>query len=364
MSLTVTFSSTDGFGPPPSGTKAAPKLRILLFTNAAVPASQNGGKASASSAYQVAVTVAATGSFVVGVNEAPSTVSFTADTLSTQLDNIQDSTNGTRHGTFIGKALTASTGSQTYGSSTAFSSDGGCVAAEIKKSSAGTLTRNTAAEPAVATSTTGSTVTTAAFTPSPGDLIVALPDALCVTSTLTDSMGLTWTKVIEYTSDGYAAVFIAQYPVLGTGSVKLKKMGLSGSGSGSGGPAPIFMADYPAASWAVQTTPRTATVTAETSDQLVVLAGTEGSLATLETPSGGSLTYTLQADVEGVTNYGNAYAWTAPVGSGGSITVSNALNSSGYYWGFDISPVQELKRNRRKEFCKFHRYAISGYHHN
>lgn len=208
MAITVTFTGISGFG---TGSNSVPKLRVLLFSSAAAPASQTGGKASSSTAYQAAITVAATGSYVVGsVLAGPSTTSFTAAANTTVLDNIQDSTagNNVRHGSFISTAKTASTGSQTFGSTTAFASDGVVVVSEIKAS--GTLARDSGNEPAVVSSTSANSVTTASFSPSSGDVVVALADGLCSGGTISDSSGLTWTTQETLGTDGFAGIYIAQ----------------------------------------------------------------------------------------------------------------------------------------------------------
>jgi hypothetical protein len=208
-SITVTATGSGGFA-------LGIKLRVAVFTNGAVAAAQNGGEAAnfpASGTYDVSVTVAATGSYVVGNMLAESGTAFTTGQAnSTILDNIQDATNNVQHGTFISNATTSATGAAVYGSTTAWNTVGGTVGAEIKAPAGGTLVRDSAAEPAVATSTTSLTISTGQFTPPPGSIVVALVDATGSGCTVTDSSHLTWTPLVQDGASGYAGIFLAQVP--------------------------------------------------------------------------------------------------------------------------------------------------------
>ena len=211
MAITVTFTGSGGFGS--GGTNADPKLRVLLFSNQnATPIGGTGDRANTQ--YSAPVTIAATGSFVVGSMLGPSATSFAALANTTILDNIQDATNNQRHGSFISTALTSSTGSQTFGSSATWSTDGLTVAAEIKNNGS-TLTRQSGSEPAVVSSTTANAVTTASFTPTAGWIVVALVDGLCTGGSVTDSSGMTWTSAVQDGTDGYAEIFYAVVPASG-----------------------------------------------------------------------------------------------------------------------------------------------------
>jgi hypothetical protein len=205
MSITVTATGSGAFA---NGIS----LRILIFQNAAAAGSQPGGTGASTTAYDCAVTIAATGSYAVGACLAPSSKSLTAVSGTTMIDNIQDSTNNIRHGHFISTSTTSSTGSQTFGSSASYSTDGQSAAAEIKAS--GTLTRDTGAEPAVATSTSSSAATTASFTPPAGYLVVALITGLCTGCSVSDTSGMTWTalKQAGSSANGYVGIWAAQVP--------------------------------------------------------------------------------------------------------------------------------------------------------
>jgi hypothetical protein len=96
---------------------------------------------------------------------------------------------------------------------------------------------------------------------------------------------------------------------------------------------PTFVAEYESASWQVNTTPRTTSVTVAAGDYLVVIAATEES-NNLVTPTGGSLTYTLQQSVA-VASYAGVSIWTAPCASSQTFTFS-LTTSGGQVFGFDV----------------------------
>lgn len=96
--------------------------------------------------------------------------------------------------------------------------------------------------------------------------------------------------------------------------------------------APTFVASYaPASNWTSTTTPKTQSVTVAAGDALAVFGGTEGSAYTLATPTGGSLTYTLQQSIV-TASYSPAYAWTALPGGSQTFTLSDAMTGGGA-WG-------------------------------
>ena len=96
--------------------------------------------------------------------------------------------------------------------------------------------------------------------------------------------------------------------------------------------APTFVASYvPASNWTSTTTPKTQSVTVAAADVLAIFGATEGLSYTLATPTGGSLTYTLQQSIV-LSSYCPAYAWTALPGSGQTFTLSDAMSGGGA-WG-------------------------------
>ncbi|HUS26088.1 MAG TPA: hypothetical protein VMY99_01950 [Nevskiaceae bacterium] len=98
-------------------------------------------------------------------------------------------------------------------------------------------------------------------------------------------------------------------------------------------PAPTFVASYTVASYLTTTTPKTASVTTQAGDVVVIYAGTEDQFSSLTTPTGNGLTFALQQTVA-VASFSTAYIWTAIDNVGGtnwtlSIDVVNSQE-----WGF------------------------------
>src|SRR5690349_7036720 len=98
--------------------------------------------------------------------------------------------------------------------------------------------------------------------------------------------------------------------------------------------APTFVAEYESA-WNTTTSPKTASVTVATDDILVICGVTADNTATLGTPSGGGLTYTLQQSTA-ISSKCAVYVWTAIAGSSQTFTLS--ISRSGgttIEWGFN-----------------------------
>lgn len=98
--------------------------------------------------------------------------------------------------------------------------------------------------------------------------------------------------------------------------------------------APTFVAAYNSA-YDTITTPKTVSVTTQAGDIVVVYGGIENGTATLATPTGNGLSYTLKQSVELDTNWASAYIWTAVDTTGGTnwtLSVSRAGGS--VQWGF------------------------------
>lgn len=91
---------------------------------------------------------------------------------------------------------------------------------------------------------------------------------------------------------------------------------------------PTFVAEYESV-WNT-TAAKSVSVTVAAGDTLVVFGVTEDSQYTLNTPTGGSLTYTLQQSVV-VSSYTSVFIWTAPCPSSQSFTLQVTSNIPGTF---------------------------------
>lgn len=100
-------------------------------------------------------------------------------------------------------------------------------------------------------------------------------------------------------------------------------------------PAPILEAEYESA-WNTATTPKTAAVTVNAQDVLVVVASTADQGSVLTTPTGGGFTYALRQSVV-VAAFSTIYVWTVdPVNTGQAFTLSvGRAGGAGEFWGFN-----------------------------
>ena len=85
------------------------------------------------------------------------------------------------------------------------------------------------------------------------------------------------------------------------------------------------------------TTPKTASLTVQAGDLIVVKVASGGPKTTLNAPTGGGLTFQLQQSIVGVTNQANAYVWTSQSPSSQTFTLSIALpaGGGGAAWSFE-----------------------------
>jgi hypothetical protein len=187
-SYTVTGSTTNnGFG--------GCFLKVYVLTGAATPSSP--ANASSSAAYNVSITTTTTGSYVVGgINNNTATGTFTASAGTTITDDYSNTTVGNEYASFHTTSATGTPGATTVGSSTAFAGTYGVLAVEIKAS--GTIAFDASA-PAVATSNTLTSLTTASFTPPAGSLLVAVfttdgGSASQQVGSMSSAPALTWTE--------------------------------------------------------------------------------------------------------------------------------------------------------------------------
>jgi hypothetical protein len=204
MALTVT--ATQG-----GTTNPGMGLSVLLYANAAAPAAQvTGGKTgtkafTTTGATQLAITPNSTGSVIAGALDTQIITAFTALASTTFTFNATVSGSGAMAGCKSSSLTTAST-PVTIGSSAPATSEGQIALAEIL-ASGGTITENTSGEPAAVTSSTLTALTTASFTPNPGDLLVVLVSTVggndTNTCTITNTGGLTFTNLVTANAQFY-----------------------------------------------------------------------------------------------------------------------------------------------------------------
>lgn len=96
---------------------------------------------------------------------------------------------------------------------------------------------------------------------------------------------------------------------------------------------PTFVAEYETV-FSTSATPKTTSVTVAAGDTLVIIGMTEDQGYTLNTPTGGSLTYTLEQSVV-VSNFCTAYVWTAPAPGSQTFTLSGTMTGGSGLWGFN-----------------------------
>lgn len=97
--------------------------------------------------------------------------------------------------------------------------------------------------------------------------------------------------------------------------------------------SPTFIAEYESA-WNTGTTPKTASVSVDAGDVLVIIGIAESSSTVVGPPTGGSLTYALKQDV---TTAGNCRVtlWTSTAPGGQSFTLSVPSDSGTNWYGFN-----------------------------
>jgi hypothetical protein len=180
-------------------------LRTVVLTGQA--ASPVGTATQLATAYQVAVTPAATGSRIYG--SIIDNTSFTFNGSTTGIDNVNDAANSAQYGTFRSSSLTTSGTPVTVGASSPSRVDGAVVAVEFE---AGTGLAEDSSAPPVVTITSGTLLQTAGFSPPAGSIVVLLVSGLSSAATVSDTLGLTWNTAQIYTADGLAAVYWALVP--------------------------------------------------------------------------------------------------------------------------------------------------------
>ncbi len=208
MALTVTASC--------NGDLPGIMLSVKVLNGARVAVSQTGNTATAQTSTENSLTTTVADSVVYGALNDGNNDVFTADANTTFITYFNNSDTGDAFATFRGTNATVTPGAALYGADPAnVSFPQAYAAAEILPST--TLTEDSST-PVTATSSTGSSVTTASFSPPVGSLLVALAagggDAAGLTFTVTDNLGLTWHQLAYATGNDYlgAGVWVADMP--------------------------------------------------------------------------------------------------------------------------------------------------------
>jgi hypothetical protein len=197
-------------------------LMVLLYTGAQSPAAIATGGATGTKAFtsngalQLAITPNATGSLIIGSMNNGVNTAYTALASTTLKANVSNASQTNQYGIAVSSATTTSGTPVTIGASAPTTAEGQIALAEILAS--GTLTEDTANEPANVSSTTLTALTTASFTPNPGDLVVVVVSASggngANTVSLSNTGGLTFTSLVAATTAFYGVneVWVAQMP--------------------------------------------------------------------------------------------------------------------------------------------------------
>ena len=190
-----------------------------------------GSPATASSppqtaAYNCSITTTTTGSFVYGIanNETASTT-FAASSGTTITDQASINAGGAQAAAFHTTSATGTPGATTVGSSTTFAGNYGVVALEVLANGTQSID---ASSPAVVSSTTLTSLTTASFAPPGSNILVAVLATVgnatggntCV-GTVSSTPSLTWTEQIKVNSavggaNSYIGVWTAVVPAAST----------------------------------------------------------------------------------------------------------------------------------------------------
>ena len=199
-------------------------LQVEVLTGATLAGTP--ATVTASAAYNGSITTTQTGSYVLGaLSNLVASTSFTASAGCTIINQASINAGGAQAGAFRTTSGTGgSPGPTTVGSSTTFAGTYGMVAVEIIPS--GTIAFD-ASTPAVVSSATLTSFTTASFTPPAGSLLVAIlvttgnfSSTACV-ATVSSSPGLIWSEQVHFTgdesgTDAYIGVWTAPVPAAGT----------------------------------------------------------------------------------------------------------------------------------------------------
>jgi hypothetical protein len=200
-------------------------LSVRVLTGADAAASQAGATASGR-ANELAITTTQAGSWVAGGISDPSGATWSSPTAATsQVDQVQDTTNGCTYITIGSASATGTPGSATYGYASPVITDSSVAftLAEILKAPGQSIAQD-ASTPGAASTDNATTVTTGSFSPPSGSLLVAQvasdSNDTSVTIDITDSAGLTWHQLVYDTGGAFMAsgVWVADSPSSGGGA--------------------------------------------------------------------------------------------------------------------------------------------------
>lgn len=228
--MAITVTATQG-----GSTANGLALRVMVLLGAKYDqtgaAAVNAAKAG-TTAWTLSITTA-TGSNVYGA--LASAVVSGSETMTgsnaTVIDNVVDATNNEAYGTF--KALNVTSGATTRGVTTGATSSGPLALLEILKQTGVASITEDGSGPAVASTTSATTVTTGSFTPPPGSTLVAIVASDggvgVTTMTVSDTSGLVWTEASKNNPSGgdYAGVWTAQVPGVAFDAVGPSSAGVS-----------------------------------------------------------------------------------------------------------------------------------------
>jgi hypothetical protein len=307
-------------------------LRVKVLTGAAgSPVGNTGSFASFTTGpAQCTVTTTAAGSMVYGalMGFPAAATSLTAHAGTTLLDSHHDSVNDNWYGTFATTSVTGTPGATVVGSDTPSASGGySCGAVEIL--SAGTIQDDPSA-PAAAVTDSAITVTSDAFTPPDGSLLLALVGSdggNGLTTMTVDGGGVVWTELAkgQSTDGGYGGVWAA---VAGSTGPNDPLITITETGSTSQGITARIKVLTGAAPSALQTGAR-ATQSANAAHQASITTTQAGSIVygavidgtnTSLTAAAGTTLFDNIADTTNTIRYGTLRT-TAATGTPGAVTV-------------------------------------------
>lgn len=222
------------------GTANGMLLLVRVYTGASPVQNGPHGNQSGPAAHSVNITPTTNGSVLLSASENGNAASVDPDANNTVLSSLLDTTNGQGYSALTSLATGSGTGAPVvgtaFGCGTVDSYGGSAAAFELLPNVAGTAPVLDASSPAVATTTTATSVTTAGFTPPPGSVLVALVSSNGVygssVSVTLGSPGLSWNLIDQgdAVSNEFAGIWYAVVPELRpperlSGSVSLPDFG-------------------------------------------------------------------------------------------------------------------------------------------
>ena len=210
MSFTITYTNTS------TGAYTGLVLRVLVLDNATLATTP--AVTLAKDRQNASITTTTTNSRVYGstLNYAHGGA-FTAEPLCTMLDNVNDTNEDSQYGTFYTTAATGTPGSTLVGA--VGTSSGSCSAIEVLPVSGIAPSTNASSPGAPYSTVTATTLTTAAFTPPAGKLLIALVVSIggtvsTTTGAISDTsgLGLTWNLWANAIGPPWTGIYTAVMP--------------------------------------------------------------------------------------------------------------------------------------------------------